>query len=135
MITFERHAHRPKDHSVHLLWAPAGAVLLWLIPTGSTGLTLCPFALITGTACPGCGLTRAAGSLLRGDLGASIAYHPLAMLVAIWVASAWLIGLARASGRVVSVDQRLLNRLLVATGMLFVVIWLLRMATGTLPPV
>jgi hypothetical protein len=42
---------------------------------------LCPFALVTGQPCPGCGLTRATLALLRGDLAASLHFHPLAMII------------------------------------------------------
>lgn len=42
---------------------------------------LCVLRLFTGLPCPGCGLTRAAAALLRGDLSASLHYHPLLGLV------------------------------------------------------
>ena len=43
-----------------------------LVPMVEDGPTICPFALTTGMACPGCGMTRAAAQLLRGDLGAAM---------------------------------------------------------------
>ena len=46
------------------------------------GPTLCPFALCTGIACPGCGMTRAASHLIRGDVSGALGYHPLILLVA-----------------------------------------------------
>lgn len=36
----------------------------------------CPIRYITGIDCPGCGMTRALLALLKGDLAASIAFHP-----------------------------------------------------------
>ena len=54
---------------------------LWTIPEeagGSPGI--CVVRTCTGTACPGCGLTRAVAYLLRGDLAAMWAMHPLAPL-------------------------------------------------------
>ena len=42
---------------------------------------LCVLRLFTGLPCPGCGLTRASAALLRGDLSASLHYHPLLGLV------------------------------------------------------
>ncbi len=42
----------------------------------------CPFAALTHHPCPGCGLTRATISLLRGDLRASFHHHPLGIVVA-----------------------------------------------------
>lgn len=47
-----------------------------------TGSTLCPVAALTGTPCPGCGMTRAVVALARGDLSAAWRWHPLAPLVA-----------------------------------------------------
>ncbi|MBX3230276.1 MAG: DUF2752 domain-containing protein [Labilithrix sp.] len=39
----------------------------------------CPTARLTHHPCPGCGMTRAVVFLLRGDVGASLAMHPLAL--------------------------------------------------------
>lgn len=38
--------------------------------------TICPFLLITGYPCPGCGITRAAFSLLRLDFAAAFSFNP-----------------------------------------------------------
>lgn len=96
---------------------------------------MCPFALLTGTACPGCGLTRAAASLVRGEWAAAFTFHPLVVIVALWLGGAWIAALARARGHQVEFAPRLVNQLLVATGALFVVVWLVRLVSGTLPPV
>lgn len=37
----------------------------------------CPFKLMTGLSCPGCGLTRAYIVFLHGNLKKAIYYHPL----------------------------------------------------------
>ena len=42
----------------------------------------CLFTTATGIQCPACGLTRSAASIARGDLGASLAYHPMGVLLA-----------------------------------------------------
>jgi hypothetical protein len=67
------------------LIASVPAVLL------AAGLWPCPFAALTGLPCPGCGLTRAALAMLRGDLGAALSLHPLSPLVVPLAlgASAW----------------------------------------------
>jgi hypothetical protein len=44
------------------------------------GPTLCPFKLVTGLDCPGCGGTRAAHQLLTGHLGAAVDLNVLAVL-------------------------------------------------------
>lgn len=111
-----------------------GLAGLAIVPITS-GPTLCPFALITGTACPGCGLTRAAASLARGDLVSALTFHPLILLVAVWALGWWVNGFARRRGRDVRPDPRLVNRLLVASGVAFIALWLARLGTGTLPPV
>lgn len=54
---------------------------LWTIPDDLAGTPgICFVRTCTGTACPGCGLTRAVAYLLRGDLTAMWAMHPLAPL-------------------------------------------------------
>lgn len=45
----------------------------------------CPFHLITGCDCPGCGMQRSVFSLLRGDLSASLDHHPAGLLVVAFV--------------------------------------------------
>jgi hypothetical protein len=53
------------------------------------GPTLCPFRLLTGLPCPGCGMGHAVVFALRGDFSASFAAHPLGLpLLALW--TAWL---------------------------------------------
>jgi hypothetical protein len=109
-----------------------GALTLFT-PTDD-GPTLCPFALITGTACPGCGMTRAFAWLLRGDLSSAMTYHPLAPLVA---AELLLIGgwwLARRMGRAPDLG-RLASVVMAATAVLLLSVWIVRWASGTLPPV
>lgn len=41
-----------------------------------TGFAIpCPFHLVTGLDCPGCGITRMCMALLRGDIGAAYAFN------------------------------------------------------------
>lgn len=42
---------------------------------------LCPFRLLTGLLCPGCGLTHAFVHLTHGDLGLAFDHHPFGPLV------------------------------------------------------
>jgi len=46
------------------------------------GPVLCPFRLITGGPCPVCGLTRAVGHALSGDVRCSRGQHRLGPVVA-----------------------------------------------------
>lgn len=97
--------------------------------------TMCPFALATGMACPGCGMTRAAGQLLRGDFGAAVAYHPLIPAIALLTAVGWGWFVLRRTGRVRPMSNRTLNGVLIATAVALVAVWVIRLATGSLPPV
>ena len=116
--------------------APLGlAAILLAGNPGDDGPTLCPFALITGTACPGCGMTRAASNLIRGDLGSAIGYHPLIPMVAVLAIGGWVWFLLVRSGRARPPTSQAVNALLIATGVLMVAVWVARLASGTLPPV
>jgi hypothetical protein len=112
----------------------AGATALATFPIG-VAPTLCPFALVTGTACPGCGLTRAAAALVQGDFGTALSFHPLVFVVLAWALGWWVTGLARRRGKDLPLDGALVNRLLVATGVVFILTWVVRLAAGSLPPV
>jgi hypothetical protein len=62
-----------------LLW-----LAFWAAPpaVAAFGISVCPSALILGTSCPGCGLTRALKLLVAGDVAGSYALHPVGWLVA-----------------------------------------------------
>ena len=58
-----------------------------LIP--ENGATFCPFRVLTGIPCPGCGMGHALVFALRGDFAGSWHSHPLGIpLLALW--TAWL---------------------------------------------
>lgn len=119
-----------------ILAAPIlGVALLTLFAPSDEGPTVCPFALCTGTACPGCGMTRAAGYLIRGDLGSALTYHPLIPLIALQLVVGWVWFVLRRAGKVGPLRNRTLNIFLVATTLALVSVWLVRLATGALPPV
>ncbi len=99
------------------------------------GPTVCPFALCTGMACPGCGMTRAASHLIRGDLDLALRYHPLVPLTAIAAVAGWSWFTLRLIGVVRPLSQRTLNLILIGSGVALVAVWLARVLNGTLPPV
>ncbi len=51
---------------------------------------VCPQALLSGTPCPGCGMTRALLALLSGDLATAHAHNPIAIVV--WPITIPLVG-------------------------------------------
>jgi hypothetical protein len=81
------------------LLCAAGA---WLRVSFTSGWipSLCLFRRLTGIPCPACHATRALASLLTGSVGASLAWNPLAALLALASVAAALASLARRlSGR------------------------------------
>jgi hypothetical protein len=96
------------------------------------GPVLCLFRLATGVACPACGLTRATALAARGEIARAVALHPGLPLVALVAGAAWAVwGVRLATGR------RWLARwelpVVLATVAALVVLWLIRMALGSLP--
>ncbi len=122
-------------HRLIILAPFLGVAALAVANPSDDGPTFCPFALCTGTACPGCGMTRAASRLLHGDVHAALVYHPLVPLVAAQLLGAWIWYMLRRSGRVGPISNRGLNLVLIATAVALVAVWALRLALGTLPPV
>lgn len=67
------------------LYGIAGSLLILAIPYFimlhsdnahiETAQSLCPFKMLTGFPCPGCGITKSIMFLYEGDLSKSIFYH------------------------------------------------------------
>lgn len=78
------------------LLAVAGAlgflILKFTVRTWSAAIPPCSFRSMTGLYCPGCGGTRSAKGLLRGDLGQALEMNPL--VVVLFLAGCSLLGLA-----------------------------------------
>jgi hypothetical protein len=130
------HRLSPRQHLHWLAVVPAaGLALMTMASPSDDGLTICPVALLTGVACPGCGMSRAIAWMMRGDLERSLAYHPLAPLVVIIV----VIGVVWAIGRRLRGWDRppaaVLNGGLVVLAALLMAVWIARLVSGNLPPV
>ena len=102
-----------------------------MVTTIVTLPVVCPFRLGTGHACPGCGLTRAIGSLVRGDVSLSIRYHPIAILLVAQVAIASIL-LARQPERSVNDFVTEHRRWIYANVVMLIVVWALRWRFGML---
>lgn len=83
--------------SLGILAAVGAAVgVTAMVPWGGE----CGFRYALGADCPGCGMTRGTVALLRGDLGESFRWHPLALPVALLAATAVALALHEgATGR------------------------------------
>lgn len=69
----------------------AGLLYAWiLIPMGI--VIPCPFRLVTGHLCPGCGVTRMCLAFLRGDIAAAYSYNKGLFLILPLIAG--LVGVA-----------------------------------------
>ena len=62
---------------VVLVWLVLGATVIWLSSYLNWPLQLCLVKRLTGFACPTCGFTRGALSLLHGQVGQAWLYNPL----------------------------------------------------------
>jgi hypothetical protein len=115
------------------LVAAAGAFLMaGLTASSDDGVVLCPLRRCSGGYCPGCGITRASGQLIRGDVAGSWRQHPFLLL-----ALAQL-GLLTATWSVVGERHRTRLRryalpAVVANTVLLVALWVARMLMGAVP--
>ena len=64
-------------------------------PHDSGAYGFCPFLLITGRPCPGCGGLRAINDLTRFEFGAAVSSNVLAVALVIVLAAAYVFWVAR----------------------------------------
>jgi hypothetical protein len=111
--------------------AVASATVLAITSMGDRdGLVVCPLRLCTGTYCPGCGGSRAAAELVRGDIVGAWQQHPYVVLLAGQVLL--LAGLATRTGGRAWLARRWVA-LLVANTAAMITIWVLRLGLGDIP--
>lgn len=65
------------------LIAVLAAIIIFVLLSELTGLG-CPFRVMLGITCAGCGMTRAYKALLRLDIAAAFNYHPLFWIVPVY---------------------------------------------------
>jgi len=113
-----------------LAWSALGA---WAHATDAE--PVCLLRRVTHLACPTCGMTRAMALLAHGEWRAAFALHPWAPALAAQIVAAWAlwgVALARADGR--RLDRWLPHAVALNLGVLML-LWLVRLATATLPAV
>jgi hypothetical protein len=69
--------------TVIIIWSMllAGAAYLFVFEPGKSGFfPACPFRLLTGFTCPGCGSTRAMHEILHGHFASAFMLNPLLLL-------------------------------------------------------
>jgi hypothetical protein len=133
-----------------LVWALAGGsgIVAWMVLAANAhtlhGDPMCVLRRVAHLACPTCGMTRALALLAAGEWRAALALHPWApMIAAQIVAGWWLWGLTLARGhgrtgrwgrRIAQLEGRL-PHVVALNAAALIVIWIARIATGTLPPI
>ncbi len=72
-----------------IVFAYLATIMLFMFATlfyDRVPIPLCPFKLLTGIPCPGCGGLRAANVLLQGDVLEALYINPLSCVVMIFLA-------------------------------------------------
>ncbi len=73
--------HR-QDHVIVVVMLAGVFLASYLLPlVGGTGVRICPFYLLTGHPCPGCGMGRSFCAVTQGDLWEALRYHLLGPFV------------------------------------------------------
>ncbi|MBI2213207.1 MAG: DUF2752 domain-containing protein [Acidobacteria bacterium] len=111
----------------------AVAVVAWLAALGPGETTICLFRHWTGVPCPGCGVTRSIAALVRGDVSRAFHLHPLAPIAAAEAGILWVGWGVSLFSRRRGLDESRLALVLLANFAAFVALWVVRVATGTLP--
>lgn len=85
------------------------------------GMT-CPFRILFGFSCPGCGMSRAITALLHFKIAQAIHYHPLVTCVPL---------LFFLFFRIISGKAKDISRLLVVLVILFLIVYIIRIYMGS----
>lgn len=119
--------------SVLLVWLLYTRVF-WALHTSHVTLPPCPFLTLTGHPCPLCGGTRSYASMWQGDVAAAVRYHPLGpVLFVATLAAAAVLAALLVTGRTIRLRLGVQERLYIAGGAVFVIVWLFRLAFLPLP--
>jgi hypothetical protein len=107
----------------------AGGAVLALAVLASP-VKLCVVAALVHVPCPGCGLTRAAFAMARGDLARAFALHPLSLVLCpmlAWIATSHALRYVRTgSAWTDAPTSRVRELTLAALALLLLVVWIVR---------
>ena len=116
-------AHYWKSYKGLIAAAAALAVLyLCLFAVGIT----CPIKYVTGISCPGCGMSRACFSAVRGEFADAFAYHPLWVALPVAIPLLAVLKLKR---------PRAFTPTLIACALVMIAVWLYRLIAMDTPVV
>ena len=82
MISGRRYALSSMTAATRLRLGVAVSGFLALIAVYGPVHIPCLYSTVTGIQCPACGITRSVASIARGDIAASLAFHPMGILLA-----------------------------------------------------
>jgi len=97
-------------------------------PSPDPAHTVCALRRTLGIDCPGCGMTRAAAALVRGEFGEATRLHPLVWAVAAQGIALWVRWGASAWAGVRPMRARTLALLAAANAVAFLAVWAVRLA-------
>lgn len=116
-------------HDIYQLRLALMLLLVYAVTTQFLFQTVCPFAILTGFACPACGMTRAVLFMLSGKIITSLSLHPIAFLWCVYFF--YLVFFRYVQGR----HAPLTRLLCILLSLLTLVYYCFRLAKGTLPEV
>ena len=83
-VKIRKAAERVK-RDIRQFWAVGVAFAIYSVIVRSVFGAFCPFLIVTGFPCAGCGLTRAGLHLLRGNFSQAAALNPSIFIVALFM--------------------------------------------------
>ncbi|MDT3438852.1 MULTISPECIES: DUF2752 domain-containing protein [unclassified Pseudofrankia] len=110
--------------------AVAGSTMIYFVDPAEPGhYPTCPFRLVTGLDCPGCGSMRGLHQLLHGHLGHAANYNILLIAAAPCLVVGWTVTMARLLGLRVRLP-RMPPALYRAIPVLVIAFWIVRNTPG-----
>lgn len=115
--------------------AAVAAAAVVAVDAGGTddGAGVCIFRRASGAYCPGCGLTRSARHLTRGQVASAWQDHPWLVLVAAQALLAGVIYAIVTSARVHLLRPRNIAIIASVNGILLLAVWIIRLIDGSIP--